>query len=164
MQRLLSSFKYRKVELLILLVPSLIAFTKSIQARVSPIAINLQVLLAPLLERTISALWLLSTECPSYCTPITVPRNCSPGLMECWTRTRNISRNTESHSLGIRLTTTIYRSSHMVDLSEEPKEENIELTKKYFKRAVPMKQWPEMEIGITGGEEDGFIISGLYLQ
>ena len=43
----------------------------------------------------------------------------------------------------------------MVDLSEEPKEENIELTKKYFKRAVPMKQWLEMEIGITGGEEDG---------
>ena len=48
-----------------------------------------------------------------------------------------------------------YRSSHMVDLSEEPKEENIALTKKYFKRAVPMKQWLEMEIGITGGEEDG---------
>jgi fructose-bisphosphate aldolase, class II len=43
----------------------------------------------------------------------------------------------------------------MVDLSEEPKEENIALTKKYFKRAVPMKQWLEMEIGITGGEEDG---------
>ena len=43
----------------------------------------------------------------------------------------------------------------MVDLSEESKEENIELTQKYFKRAVPMKQWLEMEIGITGGEEDG---------
>jgi len=45
----------------------------------------------------------------------------------------------------------------MVDLSEEPKEENIALTKKYFKRAVPMKQWLEMEIGITGGEEDGIL-------
>ena len=43
----------------------------------------------------------------------------------------------------------------MVDLSEEPKDENIALTKSYFKRAVPMKQWLEMEIGITGGEEDG---------
>jgi fructose-bisphosphate aldolase, class II len=43
----------------------------------------------------------------------------------------------------------------MVDLSEESKEENIELTRKYFERAVPMKQWLEMEIGITGGEEDG---------
>jgi len=43
----------------------------------------------------------------------------------------------------------------MVDLSEEPKAENIALTKKYLGRAAPMKQWLEMEIGITGGEEDG---------
>lgn len=35
-------------------------------------------------------------------------------------------------------------SSHMVDLSEEPKEENIALTKKYVERAAPMKQWIEM--------------------
>jgi fructose/tagatose bisphosphate aldolase len=49
----------------------------------------------------------------------------------------------------------------MVDLSEEPKDENIQLTKKYFKRAVPMKQWLEMEIGITGGEEDGKLPSQL---
>jgi len=46
-------------------------------------------------------------------------------------------------------------SSHMIDLSEETKEWNIETTKKYLKRAAPMKQWLEMEIGITGGEEDG---------
>jgi len=46
-------------------------------------------------------------------------------------------------------------SSHMVDLSEESKEENIAITKKYAERAAPMKQWIEMEIGITGGEEDG---------
>ena len=46
-------------------------------------------------------------------------------------------------------------SSHMVDLSEEPKEWNIETTKKYVERAAPMKQFIEMEIGITGGEEDG---------
>jgi len=46
-------------------------------------------------------------------------------------------------------------SSHMIDLSEEPKDENIAITKKYFERAAPMKQWIEMEIGITGGEEDG---------
>jgi fructose-bisphosphate aldolase class II len=45
-------------------------------------------------------------------------------------------------------------SSHMIDLSEETKEENIETTKKYLERAAPMKQWLEMEIGITGGEED----------
>ncbi|KAI5302115.1 Fructose-bisphosphate aldolase 1 [Ascosphaera pollenicola] len=46
-------------------------------------------------------------------------------------------------------------SSHMIDLSEEPKEWNIQTTAKYLKRAAPMKQWLEMEIGITGGEEDG---------
>ncbi|KHJ36401.1 putative fructose-bisphosphate class ii [Erysiphe necator] len=46
-------------------------------------------------------------------------------------------------------------SSHMIDLSEETVEYNIETTAKYLKRAAPMKQWVEMEIGITGGEEDG---------
>ncbi|VEU37447.1 unnamed protein product [Pseudo-nitzschia multistriata] len=46
-------------------------------------------------------------------------------------------------------------SSHMLDLSEEPDEENIALCAKYFKRMMPMKMWLEMEIGITGGEEDG---------
>lgn len=46
-------------------------------------------------------------------------------------------------------------SSHMIDLSEEPVEDNIKTTAKYLKRAAPMKQWLEMEIGITGGEEDG---------
>ncbi|KAI8896655.1 fructose-bisphosphate aldolase, class II [Globomyces pollinis-pini] len=46
-------------------------------------------------------------------------------------------------------------SSHMLDLSEEPKEENIEICLKYLKRMAPMKLLLEMEIGITGGEEDG---------
>jgi fructose-bisphosphate aldolase class II len=46
-------------------------------------------------------------------------------------------------------------SSHMLDLSEEPDEENIAICVKYFKRMAPMKIWLEMEIGITGGEEDG---------
>lgn len=46
-------------------------------------------------------------------------------------------------------------SSHMIDLSEEPFDHNIETTAKYLQRAAPMKQWLEMEIGITGGEEDG---------
>lgn len=35
-------------------------------------------------------------------------------------------------------------SSHMIDLSEEPVEWNLETTAKYFKRAAPMKQWLEM--------------------
>jgi fructose-bisphosphate aldolase class II len=46
-------------------------------------------------------------------------------------------------------------SSHMIDLSEESVEYNISTTAAYLKRAAPMKQWLEMEIGITGGEEDG---------
>ena len=46
-------------------------------------------------------------------------------------------------------------SSHMIDLSEEDKDYNSATTKKYLQRAAPMKQWLEMEIGITGGEEDG---------
>lgn len=46
-------------------------------------------------------------------------------------------------------------SSHMIDLSEESVDYNIETTAKYLKRAAPWKQWLEMEIGITGGEEDG---------
>jgi fructose-bisphosphate aldolase class II len=52
-------------------------------------------------------------------------------------------------------------SSHMIDLSEESKEENIAITKKYLQRAAPMKQWLEMEIGITGGEEDGVDNTGV---
>lgn len=46
-------------------------------------------------------------------------------------------------------------SSHMLDLSEETDEENIGTCVKYFKRMAAMDQWLEMEIGITGGEEDG---------
>jgi fructose-bisphosphate aldolase class II len=45
--------------------------------------------------------------------------------------------------------------SHMLDLSEETDEENIGICVEYFKRMKPMKIWLEMEIGITGGEEDG---------
>ncbi|CAO3664626.1 unnamed protein product [Umbelopsis ramanniana] len=46
-------------------------------------------------------------------------------------------------------------SSHMLDLSEDPKEENIEICLQYLKRLAPMGCLLEMEIGITGGEEDG---------
>lgn len=46
-------------------------------------------------------------------------------------------------------------SSHMLDLSEESKEENIATCVSYFKRMAPLGLWLEMEIGITGGEEDG---------
>jgi len=46
-------------------------------------------------------------------------------------------------------------SAHMLDLSEEPDEENIALCKKYLARMAKSDIWLEMEIGITGGEEDG---------
>jgi fructose-bisphosphate aldolase class II len=46
-------------------------------------------------------------------------------------------------------------SSHMLDLSEEPKQENIDVCVSYLKRLAPLGVWLEMEIGITGGEEDG---------
>jgi len=52
-------------------------------------------------------------------------------------------------------------SSHMLDLSEEPDNENIEICAQYFKRMAPMKIWLEMEIGITGGAEDGVDNSGV---
>jgi fructose-bisphosphate aldolase class II len=46
-------------------------------------------------------------------------------------------------------------SSHMIDLSEEPLEENIQICKDYLKRMSKMDMTLEIELGITGGEEDG---------
>lgn len=46
-------------------------------------------------------------------------------------------------------------SSHMLDLSEEPHKENIEICAKYLKRMAKIDCFLEMELGITGGEEDG---------
>jgi fructose-bisphosphate aldolase class II len=43
----------------------------------------------------------------------------------------------------------------MIDLSEEPIEENIELCKHYLARMSKMDMTLEIELGITGGEEDG---------
>ncbi|MHA3046840.1 class II fructose-bisphosphate aldolase [Riemerella anatipestifer] len=46
-------------------------------------------------------------------------------------------------------------SSHMLDLSEETLEENLEISAKYFERMAKMDMTLEVEIGVTGGEEDG---------
>jgi len=46
-------------------------------------------------------------------------------------------------------------SSHMIDLSEEPIEENIEICKTYLERMAKMDMTLEIELGVTGGEEDG---------
>ncbi len=60
-------------------------------------------------------------------------------------------------------------SSHMIDLSEEPIEENIEICKQYLKRMDKINMTLEIELGITGGEEDGVDnsnvdVSKLYTQ
>ena len=60
-------------------------------------------------------------------------------------------------------------SSHMIDLSEEPIEENIEICKNYLARMSKMGMTLEIELGITGGEEDGVDnsdvdVSKLYTQ
>lgn len=46
-------------------------------------------------------------------------------------------------------------TSHMLDLSEEPVEENIETCKRYLERMAKMDMILEIELGVTGGEEDG---------
>jgi fructose-bisphosphate aldolase class II len=46
-------------------------------------------------------------------------------------------------------------SSHMIDLSEESIEENIEICKEYLKRMSKIGMTLEIELGVTGGEEDG---------
>ena len=46
-------------------------------------------------------------------------------------------------------------SSHMLDLSEEPLHENIETCKRYLERMSKLDMTLEIELGVTGGEEDG---------
>ena len=60
-------------------------------------------------------------------------------------------------------------SSHMIDLSEEPLEENIDICKSYLERMSKIDMTLEIELGITGGEEDGVDntdvdVSKLYTQ
>ena len=46
-------------------------------------------------------------------------------------------------------------SSHMLDLSEEPLHENLEISAEFFKRINALGMSIEIELGVTGGEEDG---------
>lgn len=52
-------------------------------------------------------------------------------------------------------------SSHMLDLSEEPITENIEICKRYLERMAKLGMTLEIELGVTGGEEDGVDNSGI---
>jgi fructose-bisphosphate aldolase, class II len=52
-------------------------------------------------------------------------------------------------------------SSHMLDLSEESLEENIEICCEYHKRMSKIGMTLEIELGVTGGEEDGVDNTGV---
>jgi fructose-bisphosphate aldolase class II len=52
-------------------------------------------------------------------------------------------------------------SSHMLDLSEEPLEENVQTCKTYLKRMSKLGMTLEIELGVTGGEEDGVDNTGI---
>jgi fructose-bisphosphate aldolase class II len=52
-------------------------------------------------------------------------------------------------------------SSHMLDLSEESLHENIEICKRYLERMSKMEMTLEIELGVTGGEEDGVDHTGI---
>jgi fructose-bisphosphate aldolase class II len=53
-------------------------------------------------------------------------------------------------------------SSHMLDLSELPIEENIAISKKYLERMAKIDMTLEIELGVTGGEEDGVDNTGIH--
>jgi fructose-bisphosphate aldolase class II len=52
-------------------------------------------------------------------------------------------------------------SSHMLDLSEEPLAENLEISARYLARMAAIKMTLEVELGVTGGEEDGIDNAGV---
>ena len=52
-------------------------------------------------------------------------------------------------------------TSHMIDLSEESLEENIETCKRYLEKLTKLDMYLEIELGVTGGEEDGVDNTGV---
>jgi fructose-bisphosphate aldolase class II len=52
-------------------------------------------------------------------------------------------------------------TSHMLDLSEEPLKENIDVSKRYLEKLTKMDMYLEIELGVTGGEEDGVDNTGV---
>ncbi|MFW5892317.1 MAG: class II fructose-bisphosphate aldolase [Bacteroidota bacterium] len=67
----------------------------------------------------------------------------------------------EASEENFKLTGKPLFSSHMLDLSEEPLEDNIEICKKYLERMSKMGMTLEVELGVTGGEEDGVDNTGI---
>jgi fructose-bisphosphate aldolase class II len=52
-------------------------------------------------------------------------------------------------------------TSHMIDLSEESLQENIETCKRYLEKLTKLDMYLEIELGVTGGEEDGVDNTGV---
>ena len=52
-------------------------------------------------------------------------------------------------------------TSHMIDLSEEPLGDNIETCKRYLEKLTKLDMYLEIELGVTGGEEDGVDNTGV---
>lgn len=52
-------------------------------------------------------------------------------------------------------------TSHMIDLSEEPLSENIDTCKRYLEKLTKLDMYLELELGVTGGEEDGVDNTGV---
>jgi fructose-bisphosphate aldolase class II len=52
-------------------------------------------------------------------------------------------------------------TSHMIDLSEESLKENIETCKRYLEKLTKLDMYLELELGVTGGEEDGVDNTGV---
>ena len=77
---------------------------------------------APSRARCTCARWPRPTACRSSCTPTTLPRSCCPGSTACSTPARSSSRPTSEPLF----------SSHMLDLSEEPLHENLEICREYL--------------------------------
>ena len=61
----------------------------------------------------------------------------------------------EASEENFRMTGKPLFSSHMLDLSEESLEENIEISRRYLERMAKIGMGLEVELGVTGGEEDG---------
>ena len=61
----------------------------------------------------------------------------------------------EASSLHFKATGRPLYTSHMLDLSEEPLEQNMDTCVEYFKKMNELDMMIEIELGITGGEEDG---------
>ena len=100
---------------------------------------------------TTSICWPSCTARRWCCTPTMRPRSCCRGSMVCWMPARSTSRATASRCSA--RTCWICRKSRS--------HENIEICKRYLERMSKMGMTLEIELGVTGGEEDGVDNSGV---